>query len=181
MISCISRYELSAKVAWIIYDHDLPSDIFLKKRYALHQDNLLRSDVDFVVSQKLTTQGVGYQSLHKWIDRPVRPVKPKPCKLKLSEMWRKIYEKHSGTKVSDSRVSFTSTLHPSKRITKTQKDVDSDLQPYYEFFTKNDVIFSQINPCFPGLSRNNVTNLVTNTAYSSILCKWSSKSWQHYR
>ena len=86
MISCISRYELSAKVASIIYDHDLPSDIILKKRYALHQDNLLRSDVDFVVSQKLTTQGVGYQSLHKWIDRPVPPVKPKPCKLKLSEM-----------------------------------------------------------------------------------------------
>ena len=85
-------------------------------------------------------------------------------------MSRKIYEKYSGTKVSDYRVSFTSTSHPSKRITKTQKDADSDLQPYYDFITKNDFIFSQINPCFPELSRNNVTNLVTNTAYSSILC-----------
>ena len=61
--------------------------------------------------------------------------------------------------------------HPSRRNIKSQKKVDSDLQPYYDSITKKDVISSQVNPHLSGLSRNNGTNLVTNTTYFSILCK----------
>ena len=65
MENFIPGYELATKVATKNSDHDVPSDIILKKRHALHQNDIFRNDVDFVVSLKLTTQAAGYQSLYK--------------------------------------------------------------------------------------------------------------------
>ena len=62
------------------------------------QDDLLQSDVDFVVSETLTTPGAGYNSLHHWLGRKNPPAKPTPCKFKLSKISRTIYEKNSGLK-----------------------------------------------------------------------------------
>ena len=60
------------------------------------QDDLLKTDADFVVSKSLTTPGAGYNSLHHWLGRTIPPAKPTPCKFKLSKISRKIYEKNSG-------------------------------------------------------------------------------------
>ena len=64
--NCLLRSELVAKVASKIFLQDL--DILLKQIHAHCQDNLLRSDVDVVVSENITTQRARYQSLHKWLN-----------------------------------------------------------------------------------------------------------------
>ena len=61
--NCLLRSELVAKVASKIFLQDL--DILLKQIHAHCQDNLLRSDVDVVVSENITTQRARCQSLHK--------------------------------------------------------------------------------------------------------------------
>ena len=67
--------------------------IFCRKKHALQQDDPLRHDIDFVVSEKLTAKEDGYHALHKWLARPIPPAQPKPSKFKLSKISRKIYEK----------------------------------------------------------------------------------------
>ena len=54
------------------------------------QNDLLQSDVDFVVLETLTTPGAGYNSLHHWLGRTIPPTKPIQCKFKLSNISRKI-------------------------------------------------------------------------------------------
>ena len=73
--------------------------------------------------------------------------------------------------MSDSRVSFLPTSRPSIRGAKNQKEVNSDLQPYYDSITIKNVIFSHKNLCFLGLSHDDVINLVSKTTYSYIRCK----------
>ena len=117
--------------------------IFCRKKHALQQDDPLRHDIDFVVSEKLTTKWAGYQVLHKWLGRPIPPVQLNKIKFKLSEILRKIYENNYGTKASDTQVFFTPKPRLSKRDTKNQNDVHNYLQSYYDFFHKQDLISSQ--------------------------------------
>ena len=62
--SCIPRYALALHAASKVSDTILPSDI----RSCLNR-HTLEEQVDFVVSQNLTTAGNGYHTLHKWVDK----------------------------------------------------------------------------------------------------------------
>ena len=131
----LPRYELAVKKASKISDFDRLPATLLRKRKALVQDDLRQSDVDFVFSETLTTPDAGYNSLHHWLGRIIPPVKPNPCKFKLSKISRKIYEKNSGLKVADSHVALTSSSISKKkgkllrRISTTISDLITSLCP----------------------------------------------------
>lgn len=61
---CIPRYALALHATSKVSDTILPSDI----RSCLNR-HTLEEQVDFVVSQNLTTARNGYHTLHKWVDR----------------------------------------------------------------------------------------------------------------
>ena len=127
--NCLPRYELAAKKASKISDFDWPSATLLQKRNALMQDDLLKSDVDFVVSDTLITPGAGYNALHHWLCRTIPPDKFIFCKFKLSKISRKIYEKNSGMKVDNSHIflTFSSTSTKKRKRPRRISTTISDL------------------------------------------------------
>ena len=109
------------------------------------QEDLLQSDFDFVVLEKLTTPGAGYNSLHHWLGRTITPAKSIPCKFKLSKISRKIYEKNSGLKVDDSHISLTSSSTSKRQRKSSKEDLCNDLRFYYESVSMENILSSQTN------------------------------------
>ena len=105
--------------------------------------DLLHSDVDFVVPETLTTPGAGYNSLHDWLNKQIPPAKPTPCKLKLSKISRKIYEKNPGLKVPASHVALTSFSTSRKNGETSKENLDNDLRFYYKSVSKQDIYISK--------------------------------------
>ena len=135
------------------------------------QDDLLKTDADFVVSESLTTPGAGYNSLHHWLGRTIPPAKPTPCKFKLSKISRKIYEKNSGLKVPDSHVALNSSSTSIKKEKKSKEDLDKELRSYYKSVSKQDKLSSQTTLSPDQSNHSSIDTPIAITTHARLISK----------
>ena len=135
------------------------------------QEDLLQSEFDFVVLEKLTTPGAGYNSFHHWLCRTISPAKSIPCKFKLSKISRKNYDKNLGLKVDDSHISLTSSSTSKRQRKSSKEDLCNDLRFYYESVFMENILSSQTNLSPDRSFLSKIDTPITITTHAQMISK----------